>query len=149
MAASNVTVLTSSTADKVSREDDNWRHGAFAKALLDALSARGSDTIRTVNGVISMTELSAYMRRHLSQLTDGDQQLGASDPERLSRSDIFVCRAVISQSHLGAMRPIQRDASSAKAKADDQHSLILRRIGWADFISIRCGAAAQDRREGA
>jgi len=39
-------------------------------------------------------------------------------------------------------------SSSAKAKADDQHLLILRRSEWTDFISIRCGAIAQDRREG-
>ena len=39
MAAGNVTVLTSSEADKPSREDEKWqRHGAFTKALLDALS---------------------------------------------------------------------------------------------------------------
>ena len=35
----NVTVLTSSMADKVLREDEKWRHGAFTKVLLDALSA--------------------------------------------------------------------------------------------------------------
>ena len=39
MNASNVTVLTSSTADKISHEDEKWGHGAFTKALLDALSA--------------------------------------------------------------------------------------------------------------
>jgi uncharacterized caspase-like protein len=38
LAASNVTVLTSSKADKLSREDEKWGHGAFTKVLLDALS---------------------------------------------------------------------------------------------------------------
>src|SRR5207344_169952 len=33
LAAGNVTVLTSSTADKVSREDEKWGHGAFTKVL--------------------------------------------------------------------------------------------------------------------
>jgi uncharacterized caspase-like protein len=74
MAAGNVTVLTSSTADKVSRESEDWHHGFFAKALLDAFS--GIDVSH--KHVISMGELSAYMRRHLWQLTKGDQQLGVS-----------------------------------------------------------------------
>jgi len=70
----NVTVLTSSKADKVSREDEKWQHGAFTKVLLDALSADDIDTNR--NGVISMTDLSNYMEKNLLRLTDGDQQLG-------------------------------------------------------------------------
>ena len=54
MAASNVTVLTSSTADKLSREDEKWQHGAFTKVLLDALSGAGGDIDTDHNGVISM-----------------------------------------------------------------------------------------------
>jgi WD40 repeat protein len=75
MNASNVTVLTSSAADKVSHEDEKWGHGAFTKALLDALSA--SDDVDTNHdGVISMSELTAYVGKHLTELTGGDQQLG-------------------------------------------------------------------------
>jgi Caspase domain len=86
MNASNVTVLTSSTADKVSHEDEKWGHGAFTKALLDALSA--SDEIDTDrNGVISMSELTAYIEKRLTKLTDGDQQLGL---EQRFQGDIFV-----------------------------------------------------------
>jgi hypothetical protein len=86
MNASNVTVLTSSTADKVSHEDDKWGHGAFTKALLDALSA--SDDVDTNHdGVISMSELTAYMQKHLTELTDGDQQLGL---DQRFQGDIFV-----------------------------------------------------------
>ena len=50
----------------------NWQHGAFAKALLDAFSGIDISHKR----VISMGELSAYLKRHLLQLTKGDQQLG-------------------------------------------------------------------------
>ena len=86
MTASNVTVLTSSTADKVSREDEKWGHGAFTKVLLDALSA--SDDIDTDhNGVISMSELTAYIEKRLTNLTNGDQQLGL---EQRFQGDIFV-----------------------------------------------------------
>ena len=74
MGAANVTVLTSSETDKPSREDEKWqRHGAFAKALLDALSNESGH-----KRVISTGELSAYMRRRLSQLTNGEQKLGVT-----------------------------------------------------------------------
>jgi WD40 repeat protein len=86
MSAGNVTVLTSSTTDKVSRENEKWEHGAFTKALLDALS--GSDGIDTNHdGVISMSELTAYVDRHLTELTEGDQQLGL---DQRFQGDIFV-----------------------------------------------------------
>jgi uncharacterized caspase-like protein len=86
MNTGNVTVLTSSTADKVSREDEKWGHGAFTKALLDALSA--SDEIDTNHdGVISMSELTAYVAKHLTELTDGDQQLGL---DQRFQGDVFV-----------------------------------------------------------
>ena len=81
----NVTVLTSSTADKVSREDEKWQHGGFTKVLLDALSADDIDTDR--NGVISMTELTEYIGRHLDELTDHNQQLGIN---LRFRGNIFV-----------------------------------------------------------
>jgi WD40 repeat protein len=86
LAAGNVTVLTSSTADKISREDEKWQHGAFTKVLLDALgSADDIDTDH--NGVISMAELTAYMAKHLFELTGGDQQLGI---EQRFQGDLFV-----------------------------------------------------------
>jgi uncharacterized caspase-like protein len=83
---SNVTVLTSSTADKVSQENEKWGHGAFTQALLDALSASNEvDTNR--DGVISMSELTAYMQKHLTELTAGDQQLGL---DQRFQGDVFV-----------------------------------------------------------
>ena len=85
VAAGNVTVLTSSRADKLSREDEAWRHGAFTKVLLDALSADDIDSHR--NGLISMTDLTDYMADYLPRPTDGDQQLGLN---MRFQSDIFV-----------------------------------------------------------
>jgi uncharacterized caspase-like protein len=76
LAANNVTVLTSSKADKLSREDVRWQHGAFTKVLLDALSGSAYEIDSDRNGVISMAELTAYMEKQLWQLTDGDQELG-------------------------------------------------------------------------
>jgi hypothetical protein len=70
LTAGNVTVLTSSTANAVSIEDERWQHGTFTKVLLDALSGSG-DVDTDHNGAISMEELSAYIAEHLSQLTGG------------------------------------------------------------------------------
>jgi len=87
LAAGNLTVLTSSTADKVSREDEKWGHGAFTKVLLDALSGSADDIDTDHNGVISMSELTAYIEKHLKQLTGGDQQLGL---DQRFQGDIFI-----------------------------------------------------------
>jgi uncharacterized caspase-like protein len=86
LATSNVTVLTSSTADKVSREDEKWQHGAFTKVFLDGLSS-GDEIDTDRNGVISMAELTAYMEKHLFELTGGDQQLGL---DQRFQGDLFV-----------------------------------------------------------
>jgi uncharacterized caspase-like protein len=86
LASSNVTVLTSSMADKLSREDEKWQHGAFTKVLLDALGS-GDDIDIDRNGVISMAELTAYVAKHLDDLTGGDQQLGL---EQRFQGDLFV-----------------------------------------------------------
>jgi WD40 repeat protein len=87
LAASNVTVLTSSKADKLSREDEKWQHGAFTKVLLDALSGSAYDIDTDHNGVISMAELTAYVEKHLSHLTGGEQQLGL---DQRFQGDMFV-----------------------------------------------------------
>jgi uncharacterized caspase-like protein len=85
LAANNMTVLTSSTADQVSKEDEKWGHGAFTKVFLDALSADDIDADR--NGVISMSELVDYIGKNLDRLTNGNQQLGI---DQRFQSDIFV-----------------------------------------------------------
>jgi Caspase domain len=74
----NVSVLTSSSAHQVSREDDDWKHGAFTKVVLDGLS--GSDRSIDINNdnAISMGELTEYLHRNLSRLTNGAQQLGVT-----------------------------------------------------------------------
>jgi uncharacterized caspase-like protein len=87
LASSNVTVLTSSSADKLPREDEKWQHGAFTKVLLDALSGSADDIDTHHNGVISMAELTAYVAKHLNELTGGDQQLGL---DQRFQGDVFA-----------------------------------------------------------
>ncbi|HXN88217.1 MAG TPA: caspase family protein, partial [Methylocella sp.] len=84
VASGNVTVLTSSKGDEFSYEDENLKHGAFTKVLIDAL---GRDADLSQRGLISMSELTAYMSAHLPMLTGERQHLGV---EQRFQSDLFV-----------------------------------------------------------
>jgi hypothetical protein len=81
MSTGNATVLTSSRGTQLSREDDAWQNGAFAKVFVEALSDPRADTNR--DGLISMTELLDYLSRSLSRLTNGAQELGFASRESL------------------------------------------------------------------
>jgi WD40 repeat protein len=71
LAAANVTVLTSSSGQEVSLEDDQWQHGAFTRALLDALNDPAADPDRV--GLINANVLAHYVARHVASLTNGKQ----------------------------------------------------------------------------
>jgi uncharacterized caspase-like protein len=71
LAAANVTVLTSSGRSEVSLEDDAWQHGAFTRALLDALNDPAADTDHV--GLINASALAHYVARDVSSLTGGKQ----------------------------------------------------------------------------
>jgi len=57
LATTNVTVLTSSSAEEASYEDERWRNGAFTEVFLEALSCADTDR----NGLISVTDLTSYL----------------------------------------------------------------------------------------
>jgi hypothetical protein len=84
LVGSNITVLTSSSAAELSREDSRWGNGAFTKIVLEALSSR-ADANR--NGLISISELTGYLTRHVPGLTDGAQHPGV---EMRFDGDVFV-----------------------------------------------------------
>jgi WD40 repeat protein len=69
----NVSVLTSSSKDELSREDPAWRHGAFTKAFLDAVGG-GADPLG--RGVISTGDLAKAMKDEVERLTNGQQHVG-------------------------------------------------------------------------
>lgn len=71
--ASNVTVLTSSNAEETSREDRLWGHGAFTKALLEALAGAAD---ANNDSLISMSELTDYLSARVPDLTEGHQHIG-------------------------------------------------------------------------
>jgi hypothetical protein len=71
LAAANVTVLTSSGSREPSLEDDAWQHGAFTRALLDALNDPAADADHL--GLINANTLAHYVARHVASLTGGKQ----------------------------------------------------------------------------
>jgi uncharacterized caspase-like protein len=83
ISASNVTVLTSSTTNEFSREDEKWNNGAFTKVLLDAL---GKDADENHDGLISMSELTHYVATQVSGLTGGQQHPGVEHGMKASSS---------------------------------------------------------------
>jgi uncharacterized caspase-like protein len=83
LATANVTVLTSSEAGELSREDEDWGNGAFTEVLLDALNQGDDDR----NGLISVTELVNYLATHVPRLTGNLQTPGM---EARFESDVFV-----------------------------------------------------------
>jgi uncharacterized caspase-like protein len=72
LAAANVTVLTSSGSDEVSLEDPAWQHGAFTRALLDALVDPAADVDRI--GLINANALAHYVVGRVVSLTGGKQK---------------------------------------------------------------------------
>jgi WD40 repeat protein/uncharacterized caspase-like protein len=84
MASSNVTVLTSSSADEFSRENETWNNGAFTKVLIEAF---GRDADENHDGLISMSELTAYVSAHVPTLTGDRQHPGV---EQRFQSELFV-----------------------------------------------------------
>jgi WD40 repeat protein len=84
MASSNVSVLTSSSAEEASREDEAWENGAFTKVLIQAF---GREADENHDGLISMSELTAYLSAQIGMLTGDRQHPGI---EQRFQSDIFV-----------------------------------------------------------
>lgn len=84
LATANVTVLTSSNADELSREYKELGNGAFTHALLAALGRR-ADT--DANGLISVTELTDHVTFEVDRLTGGAQTPGL---ELRFRDELFA-----------------------------------------------------------
>ncbi|MCA9268435.1 MAG: caspase family protein [Planctomycetales bacterium] len=64
-------IFASSHPREMSLEDDQWRHGAFTKAFIDALGDAAADVNR--DGYISVNELDLQLSDRVKQLTAGRQ----------------------------------------------------------------------------
>ena len=85
MAGGNISVLTSSSAAEVP-EKTKWKNGAFTKVLIEAL---GKAADENHDGMISMSELTAYISKHLPGLTGDLQHPGI---EQRFQSKLFAAR---------------------------------------------------------
>lgn len=78
---SGVVVMTSSTGQEVSLEDDAWGHGAFALALIEALTGKRKGPAGRIplpadlnaDKVLELTEIDAYITGRVKELTAGQQ----------------------------------------------------------------------------
>ncbi|WP_146519715.1 caspase family protein [Stieleria varia] len=76
-----VVVMTSSTGREVSFEDDRWGHGAFALALIEALTGErkgppGQVTLPAdfnSDQILDLAEIDTYVTSRVKELTDGKQ----------------------------------------------------------------------------
>jgi uncharacterized caspase-like protein len=83
LGATNVTVLTSSSADEASFEHERWQNGAFTEVFLEALSRADTDG----DMLISVTDLTSYLTTYVPMLTENRQTPGIAVR---FQSDIFV-----------------------------------------------------------
>jgi len=80
-------VITSSTGREYSLERPEWQHGAFTKALLDGL-AGGADF--APDTVIHLSELELYVKRAVSELTEGRQHPISIRPDAIADFPLAV-----------------------------------------------------------
>jgi WD40 repeat protein len=81
-----VVILAASTGKEFSMERPDWGHGAFTKALLDAMEAGNADLNQ--DGIISLQELDYYVSERVKELTNGVQHPTTLKPSTISRFPI-------------------------------------------------------------
>jgi uncharacterized caspase-like protein len=78
-AESGLVAYAASTGRESSVEKDSWQHGAFTKALIEALGEGKADLMH--KGRITTALLDAYLSERVKQLTDGEQHPVMSRPD--------------------------------------------------------------------
>ena len=71
-------------------EQDEWRHGAFTKAILDVLGDKEADVSpRTGDGLVSTVELALGVTDKVSTMTGDRQNPVVYSPDRLRRLNVL------------------------------------------------------------
>ncbi len=78
-----VVILAASTGREFSLEHPDWGHGAFTKALLEALEEGKADY--SGDGAIHLRELDLYVAERVEILTHGEQHPTTQKPSTISR----------------------------------------------------------------
>ena len=82
-------VFTSSTGRQFSQERDEWKNGAFTKALVEALRG-GADYQHDKR--ITIGELEVYLSHRVQELTNGEQSPTSTKPKTIP--DLVVATVV-------------------------------------------------------
>ncbi|MDR3714525.1 MAG: tetratricopeptide repeat protein [Puia sp.] len=86
-AGNDVNVITSSSDDQVSWEDDAWQNGAFTKAIREALEQGRADQDK--NGIIRIRELVEYIKARVPEMVTGAGK-ALQTPKWNSKTDISI-----------------------------------------------------------
>ncbi len=70
----------------VSLEHPDWGHGAFTKALIEALEKGQADYSK--DGMINLREMDLYIAERVEVLTKGEQHPTTQKPSTISRFPI-------------------------------------------------------------
>ncbi len=65
-------IMTATTGNGYSYENERWQHGAFSKAIIDGLSQNKADFNN--DGMITIKELDLFITEYVKQLTKGKQK---------------------------------------------------------------------------
>jgi uncharacterized caspase-like protein len=81
-----VVILAASTGREFSLEHPDWGHGAFTKALIEALERGQADYSQ--DGIVNLRELDLYVAHRVESLTRNQQHPTTQKPSTISRFSI-------------------------------------------------------------
>ena len=86
-AENGVIVLSATTGQQVAQERDEWQHGAFTKALLEALSG---DADYVKDKALHVAEIRTYVAARVKEMTDYQQTPAVVIPENVPDFPVVV-----------------------------------------------------------
>jgi hypothetical protein len=89
-AESGLVVYGASTGRELSIESNDWKHGAFTKALIEAIGEDKADLMRKRK--ITTASLASYLAERVKQLTDGEQHPVMSRPDAVPDFPLALAR---------------------------------------------------------
>ncbi len=81
--------MAAATTDQASLEEEAWKNGAFAKALIEGLSGRAD--LRS-SGRVTVNMLDLYVSERVKELTDGIQTPATAKPATIADFPILLSR---------------------------------------------------------
>jgi WD40 repeat protein len=89
-AESGLVVYGASTGREFSIESDDWKHGAFTKALIEGIGEGKADILH--NGKITTALLDSYLANRVKELTGGEQHPVMSRPDAVPDFPLALVR---------------------------------------------------------